>query len=327
MIVHDAEWDRLRGATPHGSITSEDGSVHFGISTCNVPIPIGSEPYVREYLRQKLVSLRRGFVAVSDLLATLADGRIQKYLPVRCSGFSRWSVFNPWVTTGFATFGYFFIIDRLFETLDQRIKQWHGPTKDKLTSATKKGRLSNIMPRGINSLVTGLKTKVLNSGEGIEVELRDDIMDERLNVVRCDVKIFDFGLACIMPEGGDPYEDEFEMSGAGSPRYMAPECLRGGQYNMKADVFTFAIVLWEMLSGETPYSFARTRNQLCFHVCQERGRPEIDDSWPSNIKSMLRSSFDDEVHHRPVLQFLRGGDITGLSNAHINRRRSAASVE
>ena len=36
--------------------------------------------------------------------------------------------------------------------------------------------------------------------------------------VRGDVKIFDFGLARIMPEDGNPYTDTFEMSGAGSPR-------------------------------------------------------------------------------------------------------------
>ncbi|KAL7541895.1 hypothetical protein ACHAXR_011352 [Thalassiosira sp. AJA248-18] len=81
---------------------------------------------------------------------------------------------------------------------------------------------------------------------------------------------------------------------------MAPECLMGEEYNMKADVYTFAIVLWEMLSGETPYSFVRNRDQLCCYVCQERGRPEIDESWPSNIKSMMRNSFDDDVYYRPV---------------------------
>lgn len=34
--------------------------------------------------------------------------------------------------------------------------------------------------------------------------------------VRGDVKLFDFGLAAIMPKNGDPYEDKFEMSGAGT---------------------------------------------------------------------------------------------------------------
>ena len=32
------------------------------------------------------------------------------------------------------------------------------------------------------------------------------------------VKIFDFGLARVMPEEGDPNNDAYDMSGAGSPR-------------------------------------------------------------------------------------------------------------
>ncbi len=85
--------------------------------------------------------------------------------------------------------------------------------------------------------------------------------------VRGDVKIFDFGLARIMPDDGCPYTDRFLMSGAGSPRYMSPECLTLGEsYNMKADIYSFAIILWEMLSASRPYAFVRSRDQLVQYV-------------------------------------------------------------
>ena len=50
----------------------------------------------------------------------------------------------------------------------------------------------------------------------------------------------------------------------GSPRYMAPEVLVDPpeSYNMKADVYTFAIVLWEMFSLEVPYSDIKSRARL-----------------------------------------------------------------
>jgi serine/threonine protein kinase len=38
--------------------------------------------------------------------------------------------------------------------------------------------------------------------------------------VRGDVKIFDFGMARIVPEGGNPYDDRFKMSGVGSRRLV-----------------------------------------------------------------------------------------------------------
>jgi len=269
--------------------------------------------------------------------------------------------------------GYFLVIDRLFETLDQRIKYWHGGASDTGRSPSKHGqskhrrRISNVLSKGIKSLPASLRIKNSSANsEEIEVEINgSDLMDECLHIslqisaaltylhshsiifrdlkpdnvgfdVRGDVKIFDFGLARIMPEGGNPYSSKYEMSGAGSPRYMAPECLAGEDYNLKADVYTFAIVMWQMLTGETPYSFIRSRDQLLYYVIEEQGRPEIDDCWPANIKRMLTMCFHADHVNRPkmisfhnmirkVLTSLRGGDSTGLTNSHINLRRSIAS--
>lgn len=81
--------------------------------------------------------------------------------------------------------------------------------------------------------------------------------------VRGDVKLFDFGLAKFMPSTGNPYEDKFDMSGAGSPRYMSPEVLdENPVYNLKADVYTFSMVLWEILALEKPFSDIKHRRLL-----------------------------------------------------------------
>jgi serine/threonine protein kinase len=87
-----------------------------------------------------------------------------------------------------------------------------------------------------------------------------------LSDVRGDLKLFDFGLAKLMPTEIDPYEDLHKMSMAGTPRYMSPEALGGKAYNLKADVYTFSVVLWQILSLHRPFVGIRNNPALIRHV-------------------------------------------------------------
>lgn len=62
------------------------------------------------------------------------------------------------------------------------------------------------------------------------------------------LKIADFGFC-------KPLEDQFDLTKTmvGSPIYMAPEILKGDNYNTKADIWSMGVVLFEMLFGYCPY--------------------------------------------------------------------------
>eukprot|EP01119_Soliformovum_irregulare_P008926 TRINITY_DN2201_c0_g2_i2.p1 TRINITY_DN2201_c0_g2~~TRINITY_DN2201_c0_g2_i2.p1 ORF type:complete len:132 (+),score=31.06 TRINITY_DN2201_c0_g2_i2:138-533(+) len=38
-----------------------------------------------------------------------------------------------------------------------------------------------------------------------------------------------------------------------NPRWLAPECMMFKPYNEKADVYSFGIVMWELLTSEPPF--------------------------------------------------------------------------
>lgn len=63
---------------------------------------------------------------------------------------------------------------------------------------------------------------------------------------RINLKIADFGLART--------NDTDMMTGfLGTFHWMAPEIFDNKPYSLKADVFSFGICIWEILSRETPY--------------------------------------------------------------------------
>ncbi|CAI9096546.1 OLC1v1032727C1 [Oldenlandia corymbosa var. corymbosa] len=67
------------------------------------------------------------------------------------------------------------------------------------------------------------------------------------------LKVGDFGLSKLIRVQHS--HDVYKLTGeTGSYRYMAPEVFKHRKYDKKVDVFSFAMILYEMLEGEPPLS-------------------------------------------------------------------------
>ncbi|MBA0682249.1 hypothetical protein Goari_023982, partial [Gossypium aridum] len=67
------------------------------------------------------------------------------------------------------------------------------------------------------------------------------------------LKVGDFGLSKLIKVQNS--HDVYKMTGeTGSYRYMAPEVFKHRKYDKKVDVFSFAMILYEMIEGEPPFS-------------------------------------------------------------------------
>ena len=73
-------------------------------------------------------------------------------------------------------------------------------------------------------------------------------------------------------------------------RRMAPEAQMGDNYTEKCDVYSFAIVVWEIFSHQFPFAeFVSVKEMVLFRKLREESlRPTIPESVPSFVRSMIR---------------------------------------
>ena len=98
------------------------------------------------------------------------------------------------------------------------------------------------------------------------------------------VKITDFGLACAA--------DEVNLSQngviAGTPMYMAPEQAIGQKLDQRADLFSFGSVLYQMLSGNPPFT-GNSSFGVLKRVARAKSRPiqEVVPKTPAWLGEMI----------------------------------------
>jgi len=105
-------------------------------------------------------------------------------------------------------------------------------------------------------------------------------------------KIADFGLSKIS-------EDASQSMIAGSPFWMAPELFEHNQYNESIDVYAYAVVLFQLLTGIIPFGGKISTFELGRRVLNGE-RPAIPNSIPVEFSDMINRCWDQDPSNRPT---------------------------
>ncbi|CAJ1937576.1 unnamed protein product [Cylindrotheca closterium] len=249
------------------------------------------------------------------LAACAADLVKEGWILAKLAGSENVIQVHAWQENGLHTLnngfhdGFFLVLERLQCTLGDKIKEWQK-RKSKLSNPfnlVRRGGLSNgeaklqllnerlaVIPqvaRGIGSMhKMGLIHRDLkpdNIGLGLDGQW----------------KIFDLDVARICPtRNPDHYFTKgFRLTKrVGSPRYMSPECAKGARYNCLTDIYSFGLIVHEVITLLKPYDEvpSELHDQQIF---DEHHRPLISEQWPCSMKYLLDNSWHKNWSQRPNL--------------------------
>ncbi|KAM3870860.1 mitogen-activated protein kinase kinase kinase 7-like [Diretmus argenteus] len=108
------------------------------------------------------------------------------------------------------------------------------------------------------------------------------------------LKICDFGTACDI---------QTHMTNTkGSAAWMAPEVFEGNNYSEKCDVFSWGIILWEVITRKKPFDEIGG-SAFCIMWAVHRGTrpPQIKDL-PETIEVLMSRCWDKEPSQRPSME-------------------------
>ncbi|KAF5473080.1 hypothetical protein F2P56_009723 [Juglans regia] len=106
------------------------------------------------------------------------------------------------------------------------------------------------------------------------------------------MKVADFGIAC-----GEAYCDSL-ADDPGTYRWMAPEMIKHKSYGRRVDVYSFGLILWEMVAGTIPYE-DMTPVQAAFAVVIKNLRPPIPGDCPPAMRALIEQCWSLQPEKRP----------------------------
>jgi serine/threonine protein kinase len=84
----------------------------------------------------------------------------------------------------------------------------------------------------------------------------------------------------------------------GAIRYMAPEIGLRKPYGLKADVYSWSMIMWYAMALEPPMGMY-TPNMFVERVFQRGSRPILKDKWAEGLKVLMRKCWSSDIDERP----------------------------
>ncbi|XP_036992638.2 mitogen-activated protein kinase kinase kinase 21 [Artibeus jamaicensis] len=114
---------------------------------------------------------------------------------------------------------------------------------------------------------------------------------EHDNFCRKTLKITDFGLA-------REWHRTTKMSAAGTYAWMAPEVIKSSLFSKGSDIWSYGVLLWELLTGEVPYR-GIDGLAVAYGVAVNKLTLPIPSTCPEPFAKLMKECWQQDPHIRP----------------------------
>ncbi|RHZ67610.1 hypothetical protein Glove_300g17 [Diversispora epigaea] len=105
---------------------------------------------------------------------------------------------------------------------------------------------------------------------------------------------------------------------------MAPETLSRGEYTQASDIYSFGMIMLEVLTSYPPYYNVPHNTNLVMDICKGR-KPEIKYKIPRFFKEIMEKCWNLEPSNRPTAKELRSQLVNYSYSGEIRRQVKAAN--
>ncbi|KAK7938236.1 hypothetical protein WMY93_001562 [Mugilogobius chulae] len=120
-----------------------------------------------------------------------------------------------------------------------------------------------------------------------------DLKSPNVLVTQSDtIKISDFGTSKELSDKST------KMSFAGTVAWMAPEVIRNEPVSEKVDIWSFGVVLWELLTGEIPYKDVDS-SAIIWGVGSNSLHLPVPSTCPDGFKILMKQTWQGKPRNRP----------------------------
>jgi hypothetical protein len=120
------------------------------------------------------------------------------------------------------------------------------------------------------------------------------------------VKVLDFGLAKRQKTDADDMDTTLTQAltqpgmTVGTPAYMSPEQVLGESEDWRSDIFSFGVILYEIVCGKRPFA-AKNAHQTMYRIAYEEPAavPAVNPGAPPEVAALIERCLSKEKDKRP----------------------------